>query len=72
MDHMLFLNADDLQRKLDLFKDYYNDSRAHSSLEMKTPEEMAAEDLLDKKVVSLDRYRWESHCKGLYKLPIAA
>ncbi len=72
LDHMLFLGADDLQRKLDLFKDYYNDSRAHTSLEMKTPEEMAAEDLLDKKVVSLDRYRWKSHCRGLYNLPIAA
>ncbi len=69
---MLFFSEDDLQGKLESFQKYYNDSRAHSSLEMKTPEEMASEDLLDKKIVSLDRYRWKSHCKGLYNLPIAA
>ncbi len=32
LDHMLFLNADDLQKKLDFFKDYYNDSRASASI----------------------------------------
>ena len=26
----------------------------------------------DKNVVSLDNYRWKTHCGGLYKLPVAA
>ena len=41
-------------------------------LEMKTPEEMTRDENDDKNVISLDNYRWESHCRGLYKLPIAA
>jgi transposase InsO family protein len=72
LDHMLFFSAHDLQNKLDQFKEYYNETRAHSSLEMKTPEEMATDDLADRKIVSLDDYRWQMHCRGLYKLPIAA
>jgi hypothetical protein len=24
------------------------------------------------KVIPIDNYRWKSHCRGLYKLPIAA
>ncbi len=71
LDHMLFFNEEDLQRKLDLFKDYYNNTRAHSSLEMKTPKEIAVEEPVDKKVISLNQYRWKSHCKGLYNLPVA-
>jgi hypothetical protein len=27
---------------------------------------------IDKSNVSIDRYRWKSHCKELYQLPIAA
>ena len=69
---MLFFNEDDLQRKLDIFKDYYNDTRAHSSLDLKTPNETADDKLVGKNVIPLDRYRWKSHCKGLYNLPIAA
>ncbi len=72
LDHMLFFSEYDLQTKLDCFQAYYNESRAHSSLEMKTPQQMADYVPVDKKVVSLDRYRWESHCKGLFTLPIAA
>ena len=61
-----------MQKRLDSFQEYYNETRAHSSLEMKTPKEMASENNIDKNVVSLDNYRWSSHCNGLYKLPIAA
>ncbi len=78
INHMLQLNqvtyreVTDLQKKLDLFQRYYNVTRAHSSLEMKTPKEMASDEKLDKKVASLDNYRWQSHCRGFYQLPIAA
>ena len=72
LDHLLFFNATDLQNKLDQFQQYYNSTRAHSSLEKKTPIEMAKDDCEDKKVVSQDNYRWKTHCRGLYKLPVAA
>ena len=72
LDHMLFFNERDLQKKLDLFQTYYNETRAHSSLEMKTPKEWASDEKLDEKVVSIDNYRWQSHCNGLYQLPVAA
>jgi len=72
MDHIFFLNKYDLQKKLDHFQEYYNETRAHSSLEMKTPKDIATATIIEKKVVSLDNYRWSSHCNGLYKLPMAA
>jgi hypothetical protein len=72
LDHMLFFNERDLQNKLDKFQAYYNDVRAHSSLDMKTPRAMAFGVEPDEKVVSIDRYRWKKHCNGLYELPVAA
>ena len=72
LDHVLFFNKYDLQRKLEGYQDYYNDTRAHSSLAMKTPSEMATAGVPGKAVTSLDDYRWRSHCSGLYTLPIAA
>ena len=72
LDRVFFLNKYDLQKKLDHFQEYYNETRAHSSLEMKTPKKIASENDIEKKVVSLDSYRWSSHCNGLYKLPMAA
>jgi len=72
LDHVFFLNKYDLQKKLDHFQEYYNETRAHSSLEMKTPKEIASENNIEKKVASLDNYQWSSRCNGLYKLPMAA
>ena len=71
-DHIVFFSKRDLQKRLDHFKEYYNEARAHSSLEMRTPREMATETVIDKTVVSLNQYRWKSYCKGLYPLPVAA
>ena len=59
LDHTLFFNERDLQRKLDDYKVYYNEVRAHSSLDMKPPTAMDEE--VVKKVVSLDEYRWKLH-----------
>jgi len=72
LDQLIFFNKLDLQRKLDHFQDYYNDNRAHSSLNMKTPKMMAEESAAHKNNASIDDYRWKSHCNGLYQLPVAA
>ena len=71
LDQMLFINESDLISKLNGFKTYFNNSRAHSSLEMKTPKAMAGK-ATDINVIPVANYRWEKHCGGLYKLPIAA
>ena len=72
LDHLLFFNSRDLQNKLDQFQTYYNDVRAHSSLDIKTPAAMAYGEASDKKVVSIDHYRWKKQCNDLYQLPVAA
>jgi putative transposase len=72
LDQLLFFNSRDLQHKLDAFQAYYNDVRAHSSLDIKTPASMAFDDEPDENVVSVDHYRWEKQCNGLYELPLAA
>jgi len=41
LDEILYFNTHDLQTKLDAFKTYYNDTRVHSSFELKTPLLMA-------------------------------
>jgi transposase InsO family protein len=43
LDHTLFWNAVDLERKLELFKDYYNRSRTHASLDGNTPAEISGD-----------------------------
>jgi transposase InsO family protein len=43
LDHTLFWNAVDLERKLELFKDYYNHSRTHASLDGNTPAEISGD-----------------------------
>ena len=72
LDRFIFFGASDLQNKLDHFQEYYNNHRGHSSLGMKTPRRMTEENSTDNNVVSLDQYRWESSCNGLYRLPVAA
>jgi transposase InsO family protein len=72
LDHLLFFNGRDLRNKLDQFQIYYNDVRAHSSLDMKTPAATAFGEDPGAKVASIDHYRWKKHCNGLYELPVAA
>jgi putative transposase len=70
LDHLFYWNAQDLQRKLDEFKIYFNESRVHSGIEGRTPDHQA--ELAEPKIVSLDNYTWKSHCKGLFQMPSAA
>jgi len=69
-DHVLFWNACDLRQKLAEFQNYYNEARVHSSLEGRTPAEVA--ELLPSPTPAAMEYRWRSACGGLYELPIAA
>jgi len=70
LDHTLFWNAVDLERKLDAFRTYYNHSRFHASLAGDTPEQVSSGSIT--KQADLNCYRWQTHCRGLVQLPIAA
>ena len=70
LDQTLFWNAVDLERKLEAFQDYYNHSRLHSSLDGDTPAKVSGESKIGQ--ANLQCYCWESHCHGLFQLPIAA
>jgi len=71
LDHMLFWNARDLERKLADFATYYNRSRSHASLAGNTPLGIAAGQQ-PVPSVEFDHVRWVSHCRGLFQLPMAA
>ncbi len=70
LDHTLFWNAVDLERKLADFMIYYNHHRAHSSLDGETPAEFAGS--APKLHSSMKSFRWQAHCRELYELPVAA
>ena len=73
LNHQLFWNESDLQRKLEHFQKYYNEMGVHSSLDLMTPSRKADSfSLPGRKVIPLENYRWKSHCRGLYQLPVAA
>jgi hypothetical protein len=70
LDHVLFWNATDLERKLNTFKDYYNDYRVHASLEGRTPDQIGTG--ASPLPASLVRFSWKQHCRGLFQTPVAA
>ncbi len=70
LDLVPFWNSRDLENKLFSFKDFYNDQRCHYALDGDTPSQKTEKNR--PKVVDLDSYRWQSHCRGLYRLPVAA
>jgi transposase InsO family protein len=70
LDQIPFWGGRDLARKLHHFKDYYNRERTHASLIGRTPE--AKSENVRRPPLSLARYRWQPHCRGLYQLPVAA
>ena len=70
LDHSFYWNAADLERKLELFRGYFNATRAHQGLGGDTPEEKAGGSAAP--MARLTHYRWQSHCDGLVHLPIAA
>ena len=70
LDHILFWNAVDLEKKLAEFQAYFNRHRVHSSLSGDTPAEVSEDSLTER--AELDNFRWQGHCRGLYQLPVAA
>ncbi len=70
LDQVPFWGALDLERKLLLFKQYYNHDRVHRGLDGAIPDARPANS--GKKTARLDNYLWKSCCRGLYQLPIAA
>ncbi len=70
LDHVLFWNALDLERKLAEFQVYFNQSRVHSSLDGDTPAEVSGDSVTSR--ADLQSFRWQPHCRGLYQLPAAA
>jgi transposase InsO family protein len=70
LDQVPFWGARDLEKKLLLFKNYYNRDRVHQSLYRACPDEKGG--ITDRKIARLDKYHWEKRCRGLYQLPTAA
>ena len=70
LDHTLFWNSIDLQRKLHSFRRYYNDHRVHSGIGGRTPSDVA--DDRAPRHAKLSDSQWASHCGGIVQLPEAA
>jgi len=65
LDHIFFWTSTDLNGKLRDYQNYFNRHRGHSSLDGGTPEEIKGRSIAD-----LANYHWQSHCRGLFELPI--
>ncbi len=70
LDQVPFWSARDLERKLLLFKEYYNRDRVHRGRGGSIPDPKPAN--TDQNMARLNNYRWKSCCRGLYQLPAAA
>src|SRR6266576_5261531 len=67
LDHILFWTTADLENKLLDFRTYFNNHRAHTSLEGRAPDALAS-----RPIVNLRSFRWQPHCRNLYQTPVAA
>ena len=70
LDQVPFWTARDLERKLLLFKGYYNRDRVHRGLDGAPPDAQSGR--TERKLARLDDFRWKTHCRGLFQLPEAA
>ena len=70
LNNILFWTVNDLERKLDDFKIYYNKHRQHRSLGGRTPSEFSGEQSIRR--AKLTNFGWVSSCNGLFLTPIAA
>lgn len=53
-----------------IFQHYFNLNRAHHGIDGKTPSHCANEQQISS--ISINRFQWKRHCRGLFQLPIAA
>jgi transposase InsO family protein len=70
LDHVLFWNRLDLQRKLARFARYYNHVRVHSALSGTTPAERGGRP--SSQTANLRQFSWQAYCHGLFHTPVAA
>jgi putative transposase len=70
LDQVLFWNQNDLERKLEDYKAYYNQHRCHTGLAGVTPAQRGGAPA--QAIAHLDSYRWRQHCNGLFQTPAAA
>jgi hypothetical protein len=70
LDHIFFRSTADLEKKFTEFGNYYNRHRVHSSLDGQTPAEITGERANAQ--AALRHFHWQTHCRGLYELPVAA
>ena len=70
LDNVFFWNANDLERKLEGCRQYYNRRRVLTSLDGDTPSETTGETTNHR--VDLNQFQCKSHCRGLFQLPVAA
>ena len=70
LNHVLFWNRRDLERKLCDLRVYYNAARVHASLAGNTPLGVTVGETV--KRAEFDDVRWVTHCRGLVQLPVAA
>lgn len=63
LDQTLFWNSSDLEKKLGLFQNYYNQNRVHTARAGNTPTERQF------KTLSLSNFGWKKHCRGLFEIP---
>jgi transposase InsO family protein len=67
LDQTFPWTATDLENKLRGYQAYPNEYRCHSSRGGATPAQPDGDN-----AISLNDYRWEKHCRGLFQLPVAA
>jgi putative transposase len=70
LNNVLIWNAYDLQKKLDVYQNYFNNDRSHSAIDAMTPEEKSNH--RNKKVINIDHYRWKKHLHGLVQPPMVS
>ena len=70
LNHVLIWNAYDLQKKLDVYQDYFNHNRSHSAIGAMTPEDKS--NCGNKKLISINHYQWKKYLRGLVQLPMVA
>ena len=70
LDHVFFWNAQNLERKLGDFKQYYYRYRTHQSLGRNTPAVVSGNPQPLR--ANLRNDSWQSHCKDHFQTPIAA
>ena len=70
LDRILFWNERDLQRKLDLFQQYFNQHRTHMGILGKIPNQL--DENIIGNTIDIKNYGWKSYCRGFFQLPIAA